>query len=72
MKKIKVMGGEPTKKGSVLNALGGLVMTILGITIGLPEMGTAFGIIWIAIFAFYTVYQVLVLIGLIKTDKGEK
>ena len=71
MKKIKAFGGEPTKKGAVLNGLGGLIMLLVGIFYGLPEMGLTFGIIWIAIFGFYTVYQVMVLIGLVKTKKKE-
>lgn len=71
MSKFNPMSRQPSKKGAVLNALGGLVMLIAGILYGLPELGLAFGIIWIAIFAFYTVYQVLVLIGLVKLEKGK-
>lgn len=71
MSKFNPMNRQPSKKGAALNALGGLVMLIVGILYGLPELGLAFGIIWIAIFAFYTVYQILVIIGLVKLEKDE-
>lgn len=72
MSKFNPMDRQPSKKGAVLNILGGLVMLIMGIVYGLPEMGLGFGLIWIAIFAFYTVYQILILIGLIKMDRDNQ
>ena len=70
MKKITAIGGEPSRKGSILNIIGGIIMMIAGV-LGISEMGTWIGIGWILVFAIFTVYNVLVLIGLIKTGKGK-
>ena len=69
MKKIKAIGGEPTKKGAILNAIAAFFMAVMGIVVGIPEVGLTIALIWTVIFAAYGVYQILIFIGL--TKKGE-
>lgn len=69
MKKISFGKREPTKSGAVLNALGGAVMAYVGAAYGIPELGLAIGLIWTILFGAYAVYQIFVLIGLMKMDK---